>query len=66
MASRVFEVWGRLTRDPTRWRLHRTVDIDRVLADAGFDRNDVGRDLIWHVVLYRRRVEPNAVQPGVV
>jgi precorrin-6B methylase 2 len=56
IAARLFEVWGRLTRDPTRWRLHRTVDIDRVLADAGFDRHDVSRDLIWHIVLYRRRV----------
>jgi SAM-dependent methyltransferase len=66
IAARMFEAWGWLTRDPTRWRLHRTADIDRVLADAGFDRHDVARDFIWHVVLYRRRVEPKAVQPGVV
>jgi len=56
LAARMLELWGRLTRDPTRWRLHRTEDIDRVLADAGFDRRDVARDLIWHIVLYRRRV----------
>ena len=64
LAARMLELWGRLTRDPTRWRLHRTVDIDRVLADAGFDRHDIARDLIWHIVLYRRDVT-KAIAPGV-
>jgi SAM-dependent methyltransferase len=66
LAARMFEVWGRLTRDPTRWRLHRTADIDRVLADAGFDRHDVARDFIWHIVLFRRREVAKEVAPGVV
>jgi hypothetical protein len=54
IAARVIDGWSWLTRDPVRWRLHRPADIDRVLAEAGFERHDVTRDLIWHVVLYRR------------
>ena len=54
-ASRGFELWGWLTRDPTRWRLHRTADIDRLMSGAGFERHDVARDFIWHIVLYRRQ-----------
>jgi len=54
VAARVLDAWSWLTRDPVRWRLHRPADIDRVLAGAGFERHDVSRDLIWHVVLYRR------------
>lgn len=56
VASRVFDAWGWLTRDPTRWRLHQTADVDRVMADAGFERHDISHDFIWHVVLYRRRI----------
>jgi precorrin-6B methylase 2 len=66
VAASMFELWGRLTRDPTRWRLHRTADIDRVLADAGFDRHDVARDFIWHIVLFRRRDVTKEIAPGVV
>jgi hypothetical protein len=54
IAARALDAWGWLTRDPVRWRLHRPVDIDCVLAAAGFERHDISRDLIWHVVLYRR------------
>jgi hypothetical protein len=54
IAARVIDGWSWLTRDPVRWRLHRPADIDRVLAEAGFERHHVTRDLIWHVVLYRR------------
>lgn len=52
--ARVFSAWGWLTRDPTRWYVHRTADIDRVLRAAGFEPHDVARELIWQVVLYRR------------
>jgi magnesium-protoporphyrin O-methyltransferase len=55
-ASRAIAAWGWLTRDPTRWYIHRTVDIDAVLGRAGFERHDVKRELLWHVVLYRRRL----------
>jgi hypothetical protein len=57
LASRVLAVWGRLTRDPIRWTLHRHADIDAVLGRAGFERHDVRRELIWQVSIYRRRVE---------
>ncbi len=60
LASSAFEAWGRLTRDPTRWRLHRTADLDRVMSGAGFERHDVARDFIWHIVLYRKRVLTSA------
>jgi len=57
LASRVLAVWGRLTRDPIRWTLHRHADIDAVLGRAGFERHDVRREFIWQVSIYRRRVE---------
>ena len=55
LASRAFAAWGRLTRDPTRWTLHRHADIDALLARAGFERHDVRRELIWQVSIYRRK-----------
>jgi len=55
IASRLLSAWSWLTRDPTRWYLHRTPDIDGVLRAAGFERHEVTRDFIWHVVLYRRQ-----------
>lgn len=55
VASRLLAAWGRVTRDPTRWHIHPTADIDAVLDHAGFERHEVRRELIWHVALYRRR-----------
>ena len=63
VAARLIAAWGWLTRSPVRWRLHPPADIDRVLAGAGFERHDVSRDFIWHVVLYRRRIG-GATQKG--
>ena len=56
VAARFLDAWSWLTRSPVRWRLHRPADIDRVLTEAGFERHDVTRDFIWHVVLYERRI----------
>lgn len=57
LASRTFAAWGWVTRDPTRWRLHATADIDRILLAAGFRRRDVDRSLVWQVALYVRATE---------
>ena len=54
VAARFLDAWSWLTRSPVRWRIHPPADIDRVLTRAGFERHDVSRDLIWHVLLYRR------------
>ena len=54
LAARVMAAWGWLTRDPTRWHLHATADIDRILRGAGFERREVDRTFIWQVVLYVR------------
>lgn len=54
VASRAIAVIGWLTRDPTRWYLHPTADVDRLLVTAGFERREVHRELIWQVVLYVR------------
>ena len=54
IAARSFAAWAWLTRDPTRWRLHSTADIDRILGAAGFERRDVDRSLVWQVALYVR------------
>jgi magnesium-protoporphyrin O-methyltransferase len=54
VAARLLAGWGWITRDPTRWYLHPTSDIDGILARAGFRRRDVDRSLIWKVALYVR------------
>jgi hypothetical protein len=46
--------WGRLTRDSTRWYLHREAEVDGILTSAGFERRDVDRTIIWQVALYVR------------
>jgi len=57
VASRLLALWGWVTRDSTRWYLHGTPAIDRVLGDAGFRRRDVDRSLVWQVALYVRPTE---------
>jgi magnesium-protoporphyrin O-methyltransferase len=57
LAARGIAAWGWLTRDPTRWFLHRSADIDALLARAGFERHDVRRELIWQISIYRRRAD---------
>jgi magnesium-protoporphyrin O-methyltransferase len=52
LASRTIAAWCWVTRDPTRWRIHSTADIDAILRTAGFQRRDIDRSLIWHVALY--------------
>ena len=54
-AARALAAWGWLTRDPTRWVLHRHADIDAVLGREGFERHDIRRELIWQISIYRRR-----------
>jgi hypothetical protein len=62
-AARVFGIWGRIARDPTRWHLHATSHVDGLLRDAGFVRRDVSTTLIWQVALYRR-VAPRLTTEG--
>lgn len=54
VAARVLAVVGWVTRDPTRWYLHREARIDGILRGAGFTRRDVDRSFIWQVALYVR------------
>lgn len=54
IASRAFAALGWLTRDTTRWHVHRTSDIDSILRGAGFARREIRRDMVWQVVLYLR------------
>ncbi|MCI0347549.1 MAG: methyltransferase domain-containing protein [Chloroflexi bacterium] len=53
IAARVIAAWGWLTRDPTRWYLYRTAEVDRILRAAGFSGREVKRTFIWQVVVYR-------------
>jgi len=55
VAARAIAAWGWVTRDPTRWFLHPSAEIDAVLNGAGFERHDVRRELIWQISIYRRR-----------
>jgi hypothetical protein len=54
LAARTFAVWGRVTRDRTRWHLHPESQVDGPLRRAGFERRDVDRTFIWQVALYVR------------
>lgn len=54
VAAGLYDVWGRVTRDPTRWHLHPTPRVDGLLRQAGFVRRDVARTFIWQVALYVR------------
>ncbi|HJP90301.1 MAG TPA: methyltransferase domain-containing protein [Candidatus Limnocylindrales bacterium] len=54
LAARFFAVWGRVTRDRTRWYLHRTARVDGLLHEAGFERRSVTETFIWQVALYVR------------
>lgn len=54
LGSRIFAAVGWVTRDATRWHIHRTVYLDAILRNAGFARREIKRDFIWQVVLYVR------------
>ena len=64
VAARALAAWGWLTRDPTRWVLHRHADIDAVLGRAGFERHDIRRELIWQISIYRRRNVDAVIAPA--
>ena len=54
LAAHAIGTFGWLTRDPTRWYLHPDSEVDAMLRDAGFERRDVDRTLVWQVALYLR------------
>ena len=54
LAALGLAAWGWLTRDSTRWHIHSTADIDRILRGAGFARRDIQRGFLWQVALYVR------------
>lgn len=54
VVGRTMNALGWLTRDPTRWYLQRTEQVDTIMRRAGFAGRQVTRDWIWLVVLYRR------------
>ena len=58
VAARAIAAFGWITRDSTRWYLHRPGEVDGILRRAGFRRRDVDRSFIWQVALYVR--EPAA------
>ena len=54
VVARVMNTWSWLTRDPTRWYLYRTAQVDGIMRRAGFAGREITHDWIWQVVLYRR------------
>lgn len=54
VAARAIAAFGWLTRDATRWYLHRPGDVDAILRAAGYRRREITRDMIWQVALYER------------
>ena len=54
LAARAMAAFGRLTRDPTRWYLYRTGDVDGILRARGYVGREVTHSWIWQVVVYRR------------
>jgi len=55
VVGRTMNALGWLTRDPTRWYLQRTEQVDGIMRRAGFAGHQVMRDWIWLVVLYHRQ-----------
>ena len=63
IAARTWNAFGWITRDPTRWYLHRPGEVDAILRAAGYRRREVTRDLIWQVAVYERTsAVPEAVR----
>ena len=54
VVARGIAAFGWLTRDPTRWYLHRPGEVDAILQAAGYRRREITRDLIWQVAVYER------------
>lgn len=54
VAARAIAAFGWLTRDATRWYLHRPGEVDDILRAAGYRRREITRDMIWQVALYER------------
>lgn len=58
LAAGVLHALSWLRRDPSRWYVHPTRDIDALMRAAGFRRRDIERTFVWQVALYVR--EPGA------
>jgi magnesium-protoporphyrin O-methyltransferase len=54
IVARVINAFGWLTRNDTRWYLHRPGQVDALLRGAGYERREIKRNVIWQVVVYRR------------
>jgi magnesium-protoporphyrin O-methyltransferase len=52
--ARGMNLFSRLTRDPTRWYIHREAELDGLIRNAGFERRFLRRYLLWQVALYAR------------
>jgi magnesium-protoporphyrin O-methyltransferase len=65
LASRAIAAWCWVTRDPTRWHIHPVVEVDAILARAGFVRHEVKRELIWLIALYRREDLHEGIAPAI-
>ena len=57
----VFNLGHRLTRDGFRIHVHREAEMDRLIRDAGFERQLLRRGPLWQVALYVRRREAPAL-----
>jgi magnesium-protoporphyrin O-methyltransferase len=62
VAARAIATFGWLTRDPTRWYLHRPGEVDATLRAAGYQRREISRDMIWQVAVYERTHAADAVR----
>lgn len=54
IAARVINAFAWLTRNDTRWYVHRPGQVHALLRGAGYERSEIKRNLIWQVVVYRR------------
>jgi len=51
---RAFNVLEALRRRPSRFYIHRGAHVDRLMAEAGFEKPYGGGTHAWRVVVYRR------------
>jgi SAM-dependent methyltransferase len=55
---RLSNAWWALRRMPDRWSIHRHAEVDRLMADAGYELIHDGGTWDWRVAVFRRATAP--------
>jgi SAM-dependent methyltransferase len=55
---RLSNAWWALRRLPDRWSIHRHVEVDRLMTEAGYELIHDGRTWDWRIAVFRRATAP--------